>query len=345
MSSFYLNLPCYNNNCWGDGIKKYFSYLPKEINLKGNWVAGISEITFTKSFYNIKKNEMISILYLEKLQNKFKISEQKDEFSFIPKGFYKLEKLIDVFNEQIKNNFIKKSNYVLKNCPDKQIVELPELKIIDKKVVLKSGICDNGELIFVWPSLYLCEMLGYDCDKLLKESTKKLESYIETYNKNEQLLPISNDVIQYNSHPYKIYENSKHFYICSDICEDQIFGDTYKPLLRIVDIPKDLISDEKITKIYKKPIYFPVRKNPFRLITVEILEDLDFNKDNEVFEDYFEFNRGKMIITLEFKKVNNKQTFEYEQEPLPTEQISVNTDQFKVDVFKPKTPPKPIIKP
>ncbi len=84
MESFYVTLPC-------DFKKKdegyYRTELAQTVNLTGNWVVGLSEISFQKTWLNIKSNQQISLLYFDP-DNKYGVGKSQIEKAFIKIGNY-----------------------------------------------------------------------------------------------------------------------------------------------------------------------------------------------------------------------------------------------------------------
>jgi hypothetical protein len=84
-----------------------------------------------------------------------------------------------------------------------------------------------------------------------------------------------------------------HIFIYSDIAQPQIVGDTFAPLLRLVNISGK--EGEAITQTFR-PFYIPLAHTEFD--TIEILLCNEFGEE-------IQFDNGQSVITLHFKKLKN----------------------------------------
>ena len=81
-------------------------------------------------------------------------------------------------------------------------------------------------------------------------------------------------------------------FVYCDIVKPHIVGDVKVPLLRILPID----SQEKgtvVTKTYEHIQYFPVSKNRFSSVEINIKDDTDEN---------LSFQKGKLVVTLHLRK-------------------------------------------
>ena len=80
-------------------------------------------------------------------------------------------------------------------------------------------------------------------------------------------------------------------YVYCSICEAQVVGDYYVPLLRTVAIEGE--DGEHILKTYDDPHYVPVNTSKFDTIEIHIKNDVD--------EDV-PFTSGKVLCKLHFRQ-------------------------------------------
>ena len=112
----------------------------------------------------------------------------------------------------------------------------------------------------------LAEVLGFESDRYYKESTTA---------------PFIADI---NRGFYNLY-------VYCSICEPQLVGDGYYPLLRTVFITGQ--HGDMVQQIFQKPHYVPVNNNSFDTIEINIKNDM-----NEIIS----FESGKVICKLHFRQ-------------------------------------------
>lgn len=112
----------------------------------------------------------------------------------------------------------------------------------------------------------LCDVLGFDYDQV----------YTETL-----IAPYAADITRgFNS-----------LYVYCSICQPQIVGDAYVPLLRTVFITG--FHGQMVNNIYDAPHYVPVNTDTFDTIEINIKNDLNENVS---------FTTGKVICKLHFRQ-------------------------------------------
>ena len=80
-------------------------------------------------------------------------------------------------------------------------------------------------------------------------------------------------------------------YVYCSICEPQIVGDAYVPLLRTVYITGD--QCDTVNKIYESPHYVPVNTDSLDTVEVNIKNDMN---------ELVSFKTGKVICKLHFRQ-------------------------------------------
>jgi hypothetical protein len=81
-----------------------------------------------------------------------------------------------------------------------------------------------------------------------------------------------------------------HVYVYSDIVQPQIVGDSFAPLLRIMNFAG---KKDEVVNVTFRPYYKPVAKLDFD--TIEILLCNEFGEE-------IEFVEGDCVVTLHFKR-------------------------------------------
>lgn len=127
------------------------------------------------------------------------------------------------------------------------------------KLILK----DNCSVIF---NQGLADVLGFEAYKLYSDSCDSIY------------------------HP-DIYRGFHTIYVYCNICEPQVVGNYYVPLLRAVNISgKD---GDMVNKVYNEPHYVPVNTTKFDVIEIELKNDSGENVS---------FKTGKVVCKLHFRQ-------------------------------------------
>jgi hypothetical protein len=241
--------------------------------LEGEWEVGISEISYTKSWRNLKFNSDLSI---EEMFSKSKpYIPMVNVYGYAPfknqrrggvvrAGFYEtVEKLCDEIEQEMT---------VFKD----EVKSLPEffLDPVTKLVIIKPGVNKDGKENLPRLSKELSELLGYD--------TYSIEH--PPYNENQYLMP---------QRPAEISAGITSLFVYCNIIVPQYVGDTRAKLLRAVEIPNNLkFGDQAVVK-YENPHYIPLVINDFEYIEIDIKDDAN---------DRIRFMYGRTRIKLHFRK-------------------------------------------
>ena len=265
--------------------------LPYPVELNGKWEVGLSEIQYTKSWYNITKGYKFSIMKKQKASNPppsrqpaeenlnlFEIRHSSDDDDdnplFVPDivgesqtieqesfelelqaGYYKsIQDICRILNENIKNEAQTKDVYF-------------ELNTNNQKVTLH---IKNDQLAVIM-SKELLDLLGFRITD---------DSPTETFNKSKKSFYVAD-----------LKQGMNGLYVYCDIVEPHIVGNTRVPLLRILPVE----PGEIITKTYTNIQYYPVLNKRFNSVEIQIKDDTN---------NVIVFQRGKTIVTLHFKKVD-----------------------------------------
>jgi hypothetical protein len=314
MESFYVTLPCdFKTNHKG----YYQTLLSKAIDLNGIWQVGISDISFTKSWFNIKKQQKIKIIYFNP-KGEGGVGESDYEDSVIYPSNYTKETIVTEINKAVMKHF--QPSYLKKNT-DITILHYPVIRFdfILNKFFLYPGTTKEHGLTFILPSQEICYILGYDYDELLDHYRKIYSDYIQHQRDNIlniEIKPLPDDHDKYYKYvpqpvmPFNL-EPVKFLYIVSDLCEERSFGSVSRPILRCVEVPYLAQYGDQIFHSYSYPQYFKIIKNNFNTIDIKIRPEINYTKQDsksEKNEELVEFQSGKILVTLHFRKIGDIKT-------------------------------------
>jgi hypothetical protein len=304
MESFYISLPC---NFKTNHKAFYKTELPETFNLSGIWQVGISDISFPKSWFNVKKEQNIQLMYFNP-KNTDGIGYSIIKEAIIHPSNYTKKILVDEINKAILMHF---RTIYMKNT-DIVVTMNPMIQFdynIDKFILYPGKTVDDG-LIFILPSAELCYVTGYDQDSLKKEAELLFEKYIQHRRDNlvtdrvtKTKLPPDYPIPKSLS-PHRI-EPTKFVYVLSDICGDRIFGSTSRPILRCVEVPFLAQYGDQIFHTYEVPQYQKLHKSTFNTIEIKIRTNINYTKSQELVEDYLELQDGDVLINLHFRKTGD----------------------------------------
>ena len=239
--------------------------------LDGEWEMGISEISYTKSWYNLPMNSTLGIV-----MEGFEPTIDTNAYDFMPidsrcgtlrKGYYDdIETLVDEINKEIS---------FYKNDKIKQVPYLYYDKNGTKLVSIIHGKLMNDHLILPYLDYDLRSLLGYTY-------------YMPTIPQlNSQNYCIAH-------HPPDLSMGIRHLLVYCNLILPQYVGDSRTKLLRCVEIPNNTKFGDQVTLNYEKPHYVPVLFNDFDEIEINIKDDLD---------QVIRFTFGRSRVKLHFRKI------------------------------------------
>ena len=274
-NSFYLTLPSNVLSSPTNTLANYFTILPHRITVNGDWRVALTEISYTKSWYNIIEDE---IFYCYNRQ--FIAFNGKDgKIVQLSKGYYEDEEtLVSEINKKFQEFEFDKNPYLAYNK-------------FTKKVKIVKGL--NGEdEIFPYMSVALREILGFR-NNLLSD---KIYVYNEDKSRGKEGSEATIVEIAFNQNTENqvdISRGIRSLYVYSDIVHPVRVGDKQVQLLRTVEIPEKVSFGKQCVIKYDKPYYHPIITGDFNSIKIYIKDDA--GKDIP-----FEF--GRVTLTLHFQK-------------------------------------------
>ncbi len=298
--SFYIHLfsnvethESFRNNT----VAKFVTKLAEKITLTDEYEVGLSEISYTKSWYNLKENASLGIFTTAK-------EFLDDDEVKLRAGYYPtVESLVEeinvkykVFESTLYKNFIKRA---------------PALRydsIINRVFVISGVTFDSEKLAYPNLTNELELILG-----LRFHSNESLLSYLWDEERNEfksiEEINLKHHIIHTNSSdtntstkhivelesPYPVQFNihNMHLLVYCSIIQPVLVGNTYSKLLRLVEIPKKAKFGEQCVIRYPEPFYYPLLSQEFEVIEIVIRDDTG---------ELIPFDFGRSTITLHFRK-------------------------------------------
>ena len=327
---FYITLPSNvkatieNEN---NTISNYKTFLNQRLEFgREKWSVGLAEISYTRSWYNVRNTEKIAIYNefgesIEKKNSKpLKISTatipvpdpQNAEWEnfaniegitienatidvswpklFTKPGYYNsIDELVNTLNVELSklNGFMK-------------IIPLIMFDKINHKISIQCGKY-NGGIYFPDFGFEIENILG-----LVNKENRTIREILKEYHVMRLVLGDLvdqkgfEDVVNFFNkqfiealRPAELNAGCNSLYVYSNIIEHSFVGDAFAQLLRVVEVPSSSSFGELVTIIYNSPHLIPLQTNSFDTIDLDI-------KDDTGLRIPFEF--GRVSIKLILKK-------------------------------------------
>lgn len=231
-------------------IGEFKNQLSCNLPVQQNWKCALTEIIYTKSWYNVLNDHLIEIY--DEMGNKLDFS---NEIRFCP-GFYKSVPVL-----------IEKINHLLKQFPG---IIPPHLDYdpIDNYVSLYAGRSLDDVRIFPDLGEELEYMLGlrnrntfvYEYSVAQVTDGKFIFKNLDVFN---------NDVLK-AFHPAEINGGIHYLCVYCDVVTESYVGDTKSQLLRIVEIPKKFEHGDTVHIRYLDRNYKRIFTDKFQSIEISI---------------------------------------------------------------------------
>jgi hypothetical protein len=287
MSHFYLTLPSNSSHkFFPDNTLTHFkTHLHNAISLPGkNWEAGLSEIMFSKNWYNYDRDEentptlTITCVHcpnldgiLQSVPDKVELRNAYSTDIRIPSGHYdSMETVTAKINALIQDTYRRPFD-VRGSRKQVPLNTAPELKY--SPVSRKVAVTVHPNQTLTW-SREIAQILGLG-PKQMKMINPSNENAVVI--KAQRTSDIGNGV------------NS--LYVYTDIISPVPVGETVAPLLRIVDTRGE--HGETIHRYYDRPRYVPVQKLHFDTIEIDIRTDQG---------EPVPFEHGKLVCVVHFRE-------------------------------------------
>lgn len=244
--------------------------LPQEINLRGSWEVGISEIHFPKSFLHLREDECDLTV-----RNDSFTYEGKDEIEKFKASVYHNVSIPHGIYPSIKD-FIDQLNNSLK----------------DLHIEFRFSSQYNNTFI---EGRSICAELGCMLRHYL-EMTRSIADILGFVEING-FIRIDYDPIKATRPASLLNGMPRQLYVYTDVCEPTIVGDVQASLLRIVPVNYENSSFASVQCIGFAPInYMSLIRNNFRSITIDIRDHLGQSAP---------FESGTSLVQLHFRKSND----------------------------------------
>lgn len=276
----------------------YITQLPHEINLQGRWSIALVEIQIPFNILHLAKEDARFACFnanaedadYNSMTEDFKTFEMDQYYtsgkfnammSEIEHGFCdNIEELVSILDLRVNQVFTTMKEHIgelygrqknlhidLEAVPDYHI----KLKISKNNLLVAQRICDCPVDHFMCVSEKLRKILG------LTEPTMQFKSQVTTF-----------------KYPIRLYRAMPDgLLVYCDLTEPHVVGDSVASLLRSVQLD-NVAYGMKVVKTFATPHYYPVWKNSFRTVEIDIRDSLG---KPVPFED------GTLTCALHFKKI------------------------------------------
>ncbi len=221
-------------------VSAYTVLLPHPIDLGPNWLVTLSEISYTKSWFNVQESK-IGMQYVDGIGDEV----VDDHYQLtLPAGYY-----------PSPEDFVKTINRKMKEW--KRIAgvkSVPQYVVEDRKLRLnqtEAGTPAKGE----------AELPNWGGKRRYSAS---FEPQIE------EVLGITNPRAQ---RPIHLNQGWGNLYVYSDIVEESIVGDVTAPLLRVIGTDTQAPFGTQITVSFDDEQYRRVSRHSFQEITIYLAND------------------------------------------------------------------------
>ena len=277
--------------------------LPREIMLQGQWVVGLAELHYTKSWFNVIEDETISVFDTKGIAM---ASPTRLRAGWYDDGalLAAITKCLQDWSNSYKQMLqletrgrpaTRSSSRVPENQVENRpiIINPPSISFHEqsRQVELKCGNTNvDSREFYMQLSPKLNEMLGlnrrksyYTLDRVNNESNE-----IEITTLDKSIKGESNGMscydLNYGIHSICVYSN---------IVSSVIVGNSYAPLLRVVPIENKKFGAQ-CHQIFQKPYFYPVSTNCIQVLGAEL-------RDKSSKPIPFKF--GETTVVLAFKRI------------------------------------------
>lgn len=266
---FYMTLSSNNTTETGNSIALFETQLDRFYELDNDWYVGLAEISYTRSWFNVRKDE--SVMIVSENEAIYPSSER------LKAGFYKDEhELVDEINRIVQEIQIDGvSSYPRIACD-----------IYSHRCITSKGQ-QGKESLFLWLSDDLADMLGLKFFGPSEHSFIDENGVLRLNSIKVGLLPIRS---------YDISAGIHSLYVYCDLVEPSFVGDTFSNILRSVNINHTDPFGKDCECIFNPIQYYRLSRSKFQRIGIGLYDDA-----GEVIP--FKFGRTKVV--LHFKRHGN----------------------------------------
>jgi hypothetical protein len=298
--SFYIHLlsnvkspQSHRNNT----VSNFVTKLSEKMILSSEWEVGLAEMSYTKSWFNIRQDYDISVFQT----SNGSLEAYHHEEAILRKGnYHSIELVVEEINKRMK---VYESSSFKNDIKRSPVLRYDQ---ISNRIYVTNGMTRRIDA-FVYPEFpsELELILG-----MRDETNTSFTSFFYD-EKNQKAIPI--ELVKLN---YRIsYENSSetqfnrleleapfpvqfnvselHLLVYCSIVQPVMIGNIQTNLLRQVEIPKDSKFGEQCVLRFNEPFYYPIVSHEFDTIEIDIKDDVGEN---------IPFDFGRSTVTLHFRK-------------------------------------------
>jgi len=267
-------------------ICRFETVLPRPRMLEGNWLVGLSEIQYTRSWFNITEDQTIWVTDKDEEPTPCPTKVKKGHYDNVDALVKAINTSLTSASKLLKDKFVKTAGTEVTPPSIKHIQRERSFKVVSGKSP------ENGELNLRM-SAELAEMLGLKPLTKTDEYEKNLETNSES---NEIQTDIIKGVANKADGQYQCYDLNRGihsiFVYCNLIVPSYV-GNSFSKLLRVVPVQNKPFGDQ-CSHVYPKPYFYPLHCNVLHKIEVVL-------RDHTGTTIPFEF--GQSTIVLEFMKL------------------------------------------
>lgn len=253
-------------------IQNFRNQLSSNLPITQHTSVALSEIIYTKSWYNVQNEHKISLIDELGTVLNFKI----DDIAVKP-GYYETpDSLINELNKAMAKFPIKKTPSISYNAKENYVY------LTSGKTDYLTVFPDLGEEVENILGLRNRNTYIYEYDYAKKEEAKYVFKQLDVFN---------NDVLK-GYHPCEINAGIHYLCVYCDIITESFTGDVKSQLLRIVEIPRKTKFGDTVHIRYNDRNYKNLYSDKFQSIGIHI-------KDSS--NRYIPFTSGQCTVVLHFK--------------------------------------------
>lgn len=273
--SFYLTLPSNVKSLTHNTIANYKTYLPNTLKLGENWEVGLAEITYTKSWINVKSKHKFTLVISQENHTLSRDIHMRADY------YHSIETLCTELN-LVLESLTEAFGYT-------GIAPFLEWSPLAQRVLQRAGsaIRDPKTNMFVHLGEELEAMLGFD------NPTPKSMLVNNTNKKNLFGRLLENTNARIADRHYDMKAGIHALMVYSDIVEPSIVGNMQAQLLRSCRIDSNTRYGDDINIIFDKPYYFPLMCNEINSILIDIKDEAGEN---------IHFDFGRVFVILHFRQ-------------------------------------------
>lgn len=291
MDEFYVTLPSNVKGVKENTIGNFTTYLPSELVLDYDWKVAVTEIFYTNSWFNLKKNNFVAINERNNDGGGHLLPIPGYGVTIMAGRYESLDELLSLINDYFLNNdgYEERQDGLTKDLPNHPKHEKPYLshdrytRLVTQSIHTIQGTRRYMETEF---QEELGQLLGME--KGREFSNAKFSSWYNFGNADKSMAQQL-----YAKRCYDMSGGIHSLYVYSDVVDYSHVGDTKCQLLRVVEIPSNSRYGDHVHITYQTPYYLPLANRNISSIEIDIKDDSG---------EPIDFKFGRVEVVLHFKK-------------------------------------------